>query len=39
MFKVDILSKIEISDEEIDTVITQKQLELDIRWFYAETGG
>ena len=39
MFKVDILSKIEISDEEIDTVITQKQLELNIRWFYAETGG
>ncbi|MGB5847149.1 MAG: hypothetical protein WBH40_01610, partial [Ignavibacteriaceae bacterium] len=39
MFKVDILSKIEISDEEIDTVITQKQLELDVRWFYAETGG
>jgi hypothetical protein len=39
MFKVDILSKIEISDEEIDTVITQKQLELDIRWLYAETGG
>jgi hypothetical protein len=39
MFKVDILSKIGISDGEIDTVITQKQLELDIRWLYAETGG
>lgn len=39
MFKVDILSKVEISDEEIDTVITQKQLELDVKWLYAETDG
>ena len=37
MFVEDILNKIEISEEEIDTVITQKQLELDIRWLYAET--
>jgi hypothetical protein len=37
MFKIDIMSKIEISDEEIDTVITQKQLELYIRWVYTET--
>ena len=39
MFKADILSKVEISDDEIDTVITQKQLELEIRWLYAETDG
>ena len=39
MFVEDILSKVEISDDEIDTVITQKQLELDIRWLYAETDG
>ena len=38
MFIEDILNKVEISDDEIDTVITQKQLELDIRWLYAETG-
>ena len=38
MFKEDILNKIEISEEEIDTLITQKQLELDIRWLYTETG-
>ncbi len=38
MFVEDILNKIEISEEEIDTLITQKQLELDIRWLYAETG-
>jgi hypothetical protein len=37
MFIEDILNDIEISEEEIDTVITQKQLELDIRWLYTET--
>ncbi len=31
MFKEDILNKIEISEKEIDTIITQKQLELEIR--------
>lgn len=36
MFVEDILNKIKISDEEIDSLITQKQLELDIRWLYAE---
>jgi hypothetical protein len=36
MFKDDILNKIEISEKEIDTVVTQKQLELDIRWLYAQ---
>jgi len=36
MFIEDILGKVEISDDEIDTVITQKQLELDIRWLYVE---
>jgi hypothetical protein len=35
MFKDDILSKVEISEGEIDTMITQKQIELDIRWLYA----
>ena len=38
MFIEDIFNKIEMSEEEIDTIITQKQLELDIRWLYAETG-
>lgn len=37
MFVEDILNKIEISEGEIDTVITQKQLEMDIRWLYTET--
>lgn len=39
MFIEDIFNKIEMSEEEIDTLITQKQLELDIRWLYAETDG
>ncbi|MFV1977007.1 MAG: hypothetical protein ACC651_14790, partial [Candidatus Scalindua sp.] len=34
MFKEDILNNIEISEKEIDTVVTQKQLELDIRWLF-----
>jgi len=38
MFIEDIFNKIKLSEEEIDTLITQKQLELDIRWLYAETG-
>ncbi|MCH7773179.1 MAG: peptidyl-prolyl cis-trans isomerase [Bacteroidetes bacterium] len=37
MFKDDILNKIEISEKEIDTIVTQKQLELDIRWLYVES--
>jgi len=37
MFKEDILDKIEISEKEIDTIVTQKQLELDIRWLYLES--
>jgi hypothetical protein len=37
MFKDDILSKVGISEGEIDTIITQKQLELDIRWLYANS--
>ena len=36
MFKKDILKNVEISEEEIDTVVTQKQLDLDIRWLYAK---
>jgi hypothetical protein len=39
MFVEDILSKVEISDDEIHTVKIQKQLELDIRWLYAENDG
>jgi len=39
MFTEDILNKVEISDDEINTVLTQKQLELDIRWLYVETDG
>ena len=37
MFKEDILNNIKIVEEEIDTVITQKLLELDIRWLFAES--
>jgi hypothetical protein len=37
LFKEDILNKIEISEKEINAIITQKQLELDIRWLYTET--
>jgi len=37
MFKEDILNKMEINEKEVDTVITQKELELDIRWLYAKT--
>ena len=37
MFREDILSKVEVNEKEIDTVITQKELELDIRWLYAKT--
>ena len=36
MFKEDILKNVVISEEEIDTVVTHKQLELDIRWLYAQ---
>ncbi len=36
MFKEDILKNVELSEEEIDTVVTQKQLELDILWLYAQ---
>jgi len=37
MFKDDILNKIEISEKEIDTIVTQKQLELEIRWLFVES--
>ena len=37
MFKDDILSNVKISEGEIDTIVTQKQLELDIRWLYASS--
>ena len=37
MFKVDILSKIEFSKKEVDTIVTQKQMELDIRWLYVKS--
>ncbi len=37
MFKEDILNKIDFSEKEIDTIVTQKQLKLDIRWLYVES--
>lgn len=37
MFKDKILSKIKNSDDEIDTVITEKQIEVSLRWLYAES--
>ena len=37
MFKVDILNKIEITTEEIDTAISKKQIELKIKWLYADS--
>ena len=37
MFKDDILNKIEISEKEIDTIVTHKQLELEIRWLFVES--
>jgi hypothetical protein len=37
MFKEDILYKIEISEKEVDTIVTQKQLELEIRWLFMES--
>jgi len=37
MFKEDILNKIEISEKEVDTIVTQKQLELEIRWLFMES--
>jgi len=37
MFKEDILNTIEISEKEIDTIVTQKQLELDIRWLFLDS--
>ena len=36
MFKDDILSTIKISEKEVDTIVTQKQMELDIRWLYEQ---
>ncbi len=37
MFKKDILSEVKISEEEVDTLMIQKQLELDLSWLYAGT--
>ena len=34
LFNDEIFSKITVTDAEIDSVITQKQLELDIKWLY-----
>lgn len=36
MFKDDILKKVKISQAEIDTLIVQKQLQLNIKWLYAK---
>ncbi len=35
LFKEDILSKIVISESEIDSIVVQKQLEMDIRWLFS----
>lgn len=37
MFKDKILSKIKNSEDEIDTVVTEKQIEVSLRWLYAES--
>lgn len=36
MFKEDILSKIEINEEELDTVVSQKNIELEIKWLFGK---
>ncbi len=36
MFKEDILSKIEFNEEEVDTVVSQKNIELEIKWLFGK---
>jgi hypothetical protein len=37
LFKQDILSKVEIEESEIDTILNKKQLELEIKWLYSDS--
>ena len=37
MFRDKILSKIKNTDEEIDTVVTEKQIEVSLRWLYTKS--
>jgi hypothetical protein len=37
LFKQDILSKVEIQDSEIDSVVNKKNLELEIKWLYSDS--
>lgn len=37
MFKELILPQIKISDEEVDTIITQKSIDVSVRWIYADS--
>lgn len=37
LFKQDVLSKAEISEEEIDTAIVQKSLDVEIKWIYSNS--
>lgn len=37
LFKEDILTNLSINEAEIDTVVKQKQIELEIKWLYTET--
>lgn len=36
LFKEDILSSVSVSDAEVDTVISQKNIELELKWLYCE---
>ncbi|MBU1098399.1 MAG: peptidylprolyl isomerase, partial [Bacteroidetes bacterium] len=36
LFKEDILKPIQVTDSELDSVVTQKQIEIEMRWLYAE---
>lgn len=35
LFKAEILSKVKITEEEINTVVNQKQIELELKWLYS----
>lgn len=35
LFKDEILSKVKVTEEEIDTVVNQKQIELELKWLYS----
>ncbi|MFC2134708.1 hypothetical protein ACFLTH_08840 [Bacteroidota bacterium] len=35
LFKDEIMSKVEISEEDVDTLVSHKQLEIELKWIYA----